>query len=551
MLFQTYQFLILLLSVMVGIHLLRRARSQHYLLLLASYIFYGWWDVRFLMLILLSSLVDYSAALGVAGIRLSVKRRLMLSGQVFAGMGAFLLVDWPALQGPGAEWGEVFLPQWDGLSSSLIACVALVVLGNLYYVFVFGLSDRGRRKGFLLASLMANLGMLGFFKYYNFFTDNLTGIGSWLGYTWDLGTMRILLPVGISFYTFQTLSYTIDVYRGKVEPERSFVRTALYVAYFPQLVAGPILRPNHFLPTLGKPWVLKADNLQRGFHLICVGMVKKVLIADWVGPLVDKIFEAPVGYSSVVIILGCLLFMTQLYCDFSGYSDIARGVSRIFGVEIPLNFNYPLFSTSITKFWNRWHISLSSWLRDYLFLSLPGSKGRSYRVYRNLFITMVVCGIWHGAGWGFVLFGCYHGLLVTINRLWRGRVRKSPSLKVLLKRRRLKFVCFLIQFYLSCVGLFFFRVDPQYVWYCLKKFILVDFKLEFAGLGLGEGYPIISLLACLAFMIAHPWSYFRGHWDEWLNTLSPGKLRLVYFTLGLAFILFWPTAKQPFFYFQF
>ena len=361
MLFQTTEFLVLMLVVMVCIARLRSTGPQHLMLLAASYVFYGWWDVRFLMLIVLSTVIDYAAALGMAGIKLSHARRLGISMLIFGSAVFFLVPNWPAVQNSEtADWSALLGGTWEGRWPAVGICVAFGVLGPLLYGQFFRLAESSRRKAFLALSVIANLGMLSLFKYFNFFAENLVGIADVFGASVESPVLRIALPVGISFYTFQTMSYTIDAYRRQIDPERSFVKLALYVAYFPQLVAGPILRPSQFLPTLDRPWGLKGENVRSGLHLVAVGLFKKVLIADSVGPLADIILNDPQGLPSAAIMLGTAMFAVQIYCDFSGYTDIARGISRMFGVEIPLNFNFPYFSTSIIDFWRRWHISLSS-----------------------------------------------------------------------------------------------------------------------------------------------------------------------------------------------
>jgi D-alanyl-lipoteichoic acid acyltransferase DltB (MBOAT superfamily) len=392
MLFQTPEFLVLFCIVLLAIASIRTPARQQWLVLLASYVFYGWWDVRFLVLIALSSIVDYAAALGIRGQRLSWRSRLRISGSFLVFSVGCLAFDWPAFADTGLRGAS-----WPGMRPALFACLGFSLAGPLLYELAIGAPEQRRRRVFLTTSVVANLGVLGFFKYYDFFRGNWVGIGHWLGVDWAPPALAVALPVGISFYTFQTMSYTIDVYRGHAEPETSLRRLALYVAYFPQLVAGPILRPSQFFPALAQAWQLHPAALSSGFHLILVGLCKKVLIADRIAPLVNFIFEDPASNPSIVIMLGAAMFAVQIYCDFSGYTDIARGISRMFGIEIPLNFDFPYFSRSITEFWRRWHISLSSWLRDYLYIPLGGNRHGVGLTYFNLMATMVLGGLWHGA----------------------------------------------------------------------------------------------------------------------------------------------------------
>lgn len=373
-----------------------------------------------------------------------------------------------------------------------------------------------------------------------------------MGVSWAAPTLTVALPVGISFYTFQTMSYTIDVYRRAMPAERSFSRVALFVAYFPQLVAGPIIRPQQFFPTLNKPWTVTGSSMRSGMNLALVGLFKKVVIADNVAPFVDTVFTNPQGQSSLVIMLGAAAFAVQIYCDFSGYTDIARGISRVFGVEIPLNFNFPYFSTSIIDFWRRWHISLSSWLRDYLYISIGGSRLGIGRTYVNLMITMILGGLWHGASWNFVIWGAYQGALLCINRLFRDAVTSIPTLDAALRSKPGSVLRWAVTLYFWLLGWLIFRLtDFDNLVYCLKKFVLFDGRLGLGGLGLGRGDPAIALLAILGFSLLHTIGYFSKRWDERL-TSAPLALRLLaYIALGILFCYGWPTTAAPFIYFQF
>jgi len=552
-LFQTQEFLALLLAVMIGLNLLRTARGQHWLLLSASYLFYGWWDVRFLMLILLSSVIDYVAALGIAGIRLSWTVRTRLSLAVIVAAAFFLGINWPALQSGTLEEGaSLFGPQWEGAWAAIGASIAFALFGPLLYDLFFRLPESARRRAFLITSIVSNLGMLCFFKYFNFFSDNLSGIGGLLGFDWKPSLLTVALPVGISFYTFQTLSYTIDAYRGQIKPEHSFLRLALYVAYFPQLVAGPILRPQQFLPELAQRWEMRHDNLISGMNLAMVGLLKKVLIADSIAPFVDTLLGEPQGMPSIAIILGSAMFAIQIYCDFSGYTDIARGISRMFGVEIPLNFNFPYFSTSIIEFWRRWHISLSSWLRDYLYIPLGGSQCSTSRLYLNLMATMVLGGLWHGAAWNFVIWGAYQGVLLCMNRIMRGWIEHSLVLNRFCLSRIGTVLRWAITAWFWLLGWLIFRVTSlEDVWYCMKKFVFFDGRFDLASLGLGRGAPFIALLAAGVFCAVHAIGYFGTRWGDRLNRLPIVLLAAVYVLIGAVLFFAWPTTEQPFIYFQF
>jgi D-alanyl-lipoteichoic acid acyltransferase DltB (MBOAT superfamily) len=346
----------LFLPTVVGLYWLLPGRGRVPLLLIASYVFYGWWDVRFLGLIVLSTVVDWFVA-----------RKL----------------------------------------------------GSI--------ADGPHRRWWLMMSLAGNLGMLALFKYWNFFTDSAATLLTSLGLEPNLPMLRVILPVGISFYTFQTLSYVIDVYRRELEPEPSLLQFALFVSFFPQLVAGPIERAKHLLPQLRDlPTSVRQIDWAGSALLILRGLFRKVVIADGVAPLVNEVFAAPGRYGSLTVAAGVVAFSLQIYGDFAGYTDIARGTARLFGVDLMENFKAPYLSRGFSQFWRRWHISLSTWLRDYLYIPLGGNRGSRWQTYRNLMVTMLLGGLWHGAAWGFVLWGGLHGAYLAIER-WFARDRRGAT----------------------------------------------------------------------------------------------------------------------------
>ena len=553
MLFQTPEFLVLFSVVLFGIVLMRRAQPQQLFLLIASYVFYGWWDVRFLLLLLLSSLVDYSIALGVAGEKVTWRRRAILCAIGLTGSWLCLGLNWPLLQHGGAwTWETLFATNWTGAASSLWLATGFCLIAPVGYEGYFWLSPSMRRRCMLATSVVLNLGLLGFFKYCNFFLDSAAGLGGLMGIRWRPDMLQVALPVGISFYTFQTLSYTIDSYRGAIKPERSLLRVALYVAYFPQLVAGPIMRPQEFLPALDKPWGLDPARLWSGFHLAMTGLVKKVVIADSVAVLADSIFDGSLGRPSLAIMLGSALFAVQIYCDFSGYTDIARGISRIFGVEIPLNFRAPYFSTSIIDFWRRWHISLSSWLRDYLYIPLGGSRGSRSRTHVNLLATMVLGGLWHGAAWNFVVWGAYQGVLLSINRELREWIQRRPRLDQWCQTRPGTFIRWAGTMYFVLLGWLIFRVtDGAALTSAIRAYVLFDGQLSLAGIGLGNGLAMISLVALAAFCVTHALGQLAPQWPERLDNAPAPALAVGYTALGMLLFFAWPAVQAPFVYFQF
>ncbi len=383
MLFNSFSFVYFFLSVYVLYVLLTR-KWQNVLLLVASYFFYGCWDIRFLLLIGASTLVDYLCGLII---------------------------------------GREDLARW--------------------------------RKPALVFSLCANLGVLAFFKYFNFFIGNASELLTQLGM--DPGQIRldVVLPVGISFYTFQTMSYTIDVYRGTLRPVRSLLDFAVYVAFFPQLVAGPIERATHFVPQVQHKRLITIRKLREGTWLVLMGYFKKVVIADNMAPIADSVFNHPDGTGGLLCLVGVYAFALQIYGDFSGYSDIARGVSRLMGFDLMLNFRMPYFASDPSDFWRRWHISLSTWLRDYVYIPLGGNRRGPVRQYLNLIITMVLGGLWHGAAWHYIAWGIYHGLLLAGHRILHVLLPKHAFGRAPLFAS-IKIFCF---FHLVCVGWVFFRVE--------------------------------------------------------------------------------------------
>ncbi len=554
MLFQTPEFLVLLLAVMVGLAIIRTSSRQHLMLTMASFVFYGWWDVRFLSLIVVSTVIDYAAALGMNGVKLSIGERVRLSVVSLAAVALFLIPNWPAIQHGhlSGGWAELIGPKWTGGWAAVGAMSVFALAGPVLYGVYFRMSEGVRRKAFLITSVVANLGLLGFFKYFNFATTSVVGVAGMLGVTIDPVVLKVALPVGISFYTFQTMSYTIDAYRGAIVPERSLLRVMLFVSYFPQLVAGPIIRPQQFLPSLDAPWVLRWQRIHSGFHLALVGLLKKVLIADSVAPMVNAVMNDPQGQSSSAIMLATALFAVQIYCDFSGYTDIARGVSRMLGVEIPLNFNFPYFSTSIVDFWRRWHISLSTWLRDYLYISLGGNRRGVGRTYLNLMITMVLGGLWHGAAWNFVVWGAYQGVLLCVNRAVTAWIVRRPKLDGMLQSRPGTVVRWAVTAYCWMLGWLIFRVsNTQDLIYCVQKFVMFDGVLSPSALGLGGTQFATGLLAAAGFAVCHAFGWFGTRWGDRLDAMPRWIAPIIYGALGAILFFGWPKTDSPFIYFQF
>jgi alginate O-acetyltransferase complex protein AlgI len=477
MLFNSIPFLIFLPVVFILYWgaLKRSLKLQNLFLLLASYLFYGWWDYRFLALIAASTLIDYS-------------------------IGRFLQK----------------------------------------------MENQSHRKLLISQSLIFNLGSLGFFKYYNFFIESWMDSWAGLGVSMNLSSLNIILPVGISFYTFQTLSYTIDVYRGKIEPTSNIINFSVFVAFFPQLVAGPIERAKHLLPQFSKKRVFKEEQAISGIHLILWGLFKKIVIADSCAIYVNAIFNDYENMNSASLILGAFYFAFQIYGDFSGYSDIAIGTGRLLGFDLMRNFNFPYFSRNIAEFWRRWHISLSTWFRDYLYIPLGGSRGSTRQQLRNVFIIFLVSGFWHGANWTFAIWGGLHALffipllLGDQNRKHLNQVAENqllPSFRELLQM--------LFTFGLTSFAWIFFRANSigDAVNFIKRIFTDLSFELQYLSI---ERYNI-EMLLLLGIFILMEW--FHRH----LEHPFTGRYKLVKI---IAIILMLLTLgvyseQQEFIYFHF
>ncbi|MFQ3676286.1 MAG: MBOAT family O-acyltransferase [Endomicrobiia bacterium] len=459
----------------------KNLKLQNFLIVVASYVFYGWWDWRFLSLILFSTLVDYSIGL------------------------------------------------------------ALKNENNLL-----------KRKIFLWTSIIVNLGFLGVFKYYNFFLDNFISAFTFFGYQIQANSLNIILPVGISFYTFQTLSYSIDVYKRKLEPTKDFIAFAAFVSFFPQLVAGPIERATQLLPQFYKKRTFDYSNAVDGLRQILWGLFKKVVIADNCAEFANLIFNNHTDYSGSTLLLGALFFAFQIYGDFSGYSDIAIGTSRLFGFNLMRNFAFPYFSRDIAEFWRRWHISLSTWFRDYLYIPLGGSHGSLWLKIRNTFIIFLVSGFWHGANWTFIAWGALNAiyflplLLSKNNRTHLDIVAKGkllPSLK--------EFFLILLTFTLTVFAWIFFRAEniEHALSYISKIFSLSIIAIP-KFLGMGKAFTTIILIC---FFILIEWFGRQDQYAiekiglQWKRIFRWGFYSFIIFLIGM----YMQTVETPFIYFQF
>ena len=458
----------------------RNLRLQNFLIVMASYVFYGWWDWRFLTLILFSTLVDYTI-----GIVLSREHNVL------------------------------------------------------------------RRKVLLWISITVNLGFLGFFKYYNFFLENFVDAFSLFGVMISASSLNIILPVGISFYTFQTLSYTIDVYKGKLEPTKDFIAFAAFVCFFPQLVAGPIERATNLLPQFYKKRHFDYTKAVDGMRQILWGLFKKMVIADNCAEFANQIFSNSEGHTGSTLVLGALFFTFQIYGDFSGYSDIAIGVSRLFGFNLMQNFAFPYFSRDIAEFWRRWHISLNTWFRDYLYIPLGGSRGGTRMKIRNTFVIFLVSGFWHGANWTFIVWGALNALYFlpimlsnnnrkNLNVIAEGRL--FPSFKELLGM--------LTTFSLTVLAWIFFRAENiAHAWSYLKTIFSGSL---FASLDITLKPKDLLIFPVLLFFLFIEWiGRSNDHALKSFLTDRSILLRWFFYFILIVLLFVMTSSQQDFIYFQF
>lgn len=489
MLFNSIEFLIFLpiVFILYWFVLNRKLKIQNILLLVSSYFFYGWWDWKFLFLILFSSFVDYYVGLNVYKHNTPLKRKLIL-----------------------------------------------------------------------LISLFVNIGLLGFFKYYNFFVDSFVTAFTFMGKPIEARNLDIILPVGISFYTFQTLSYSIDIYRRRLKPTKNIIAFFAFVSFFPQLVAGPIERATNLLPQFLKKRKFSYDSAADGLRQMLWGMFKKVVIADNLSKLVEPIYDNVTEFSTLTLLLGLALFSVQIYADFSGYSDIAIGTSRLFGFNLKINFKYPLFARSIGERWRNWHISLSTWFRDYIYIPMGGSRGSKWNKFKNVLILFTISGFWHGANWTFVFWGIANGLLfapsmlLNKNRKYLTPISKNkflPSLSELLQ--------IFTTFWLIAFTYIFFRADDithskEYA-YGLYN----NIKLSFLPVNITQQYDINiheisrTILFTMLMLLIEWFNRDKDHGLFFSKKHEYPIIRWGLYVLLTVIILWWAGDQETFIYFQF
>ena len=483
MFFNSIEFAIFLLIFFILYWTLasKKLRLQNLFIAIGSYVFYGWWDWRFLSLIISSTIVDYSV-----GCRLEKEK------------------------------------------------------------------DEAKRKILLWVSILFNLGVLGVFKYFDFFVDNFIAVFSLFGGEVKVNSLNIILPVGISFYSFQTLSYSIDVYRHKLIPTKDFVAFSAYVSFFPQLVAGPIERATSLLPQFHKKRIFNYPKAVDGMRQILWGLFKKIVIADNCAEYADLFFNNSSEYPGSALVLGALFFTFQIYCDFSGYSDIAIGTAKLFGLDLMKNFAFPYFSRDVAEFWRRWHISLSTWFRDYVYIPLGGSHGGIWKQIRNTFIIFVVSGFWHGANWTFIIWGTIHAtyflplLLTKNNRKDLDIVAKGQRLPNIQEVFRM-----LSTFSLIVLAWIFFRAHSvgHAITYLSQIFTPSLFTFPYFP-GMGKAFIIVLLIK---FFIFIEWqgrekSYPLAHLGD--NLRQPFRYIAYYFIVFLI-MYYGNFSKNQFIYFQF
>ena len=435
-----------------------------------------------------------------------------------------------------------FYASWD--ERFLLLIIASSIVDYLCGKFIFKSETQFKRKLFLAISIITNLGMLGFFKYYNFFIESFIDFATLWGFSANKNTLSIILPVGISFYTFQTLSYSIDIYKRKLEPVSNIISFFTFVAFFPQLVAGPIERAVNLLPQIQKRQQFDINLFSSGLRIILWGLFKKVVIADRLSFIVDRIFELPSEVSGLYLLIVAILFGIQIYCDFSGYSDIAIGSSRLLGIHLMDNFKQPYFSLSFKEFWQRWHISLSTWFRDYVYIPLGGSRKGKIRTNLNLMVTFVVSGLWHGANYTFLLWGFFHGFFLIIEKKF-----KLPQIKLV------KLIYGILVFMLVNLLWIFFRAENiEQAWLIFKRIFMFTKADQFICdvAGLTDFKTNISLAAGLIVFVTGEYLLKSNGIDESVLSLKRTVRWGIYYFIVLMILIFGVLDIAPqFIYFQF
>lgn len=469
MLFNSLEYLIFLPLVFLVYWLLKsNYKNQNILLLIASYVFYGWWDYRFLSLIIFSSFLDYFVGLKIESTK-----------------------------------GE------------------------------------HNKKRWLLVSLCSNLGLLGIFKYYNFFSESFSDLMLSVGWQVDSLTLNIILPVGISFYTFQTLSYSIDIYRNQIKASKDIVSFFTFVSLFPQLVAGPIERASNLIPQIENKRSLNLTLIKSGIFQIFIGLFRKVAIADNLGVYVDSVYANYEIHNSSTLVVATVFYAFQIYFDFSGYSDIAIGSAKLFGFKFNRNFNLPYFSKTLTEFWRRWHMSLSFWLRDYLYISLGGNRKGIVITYRNLLLTMLLGGLWHGSSWNFVIWGAIHGIFLSVEKY------TFSAFKI----KTFNGFGYIYTFVVVLIAWVFFRA-PDFT--AASTIVGKMFSMDYGSIFIGNINSFVNGLGLLAMGILIDYKLFKSNipLEDYGVRFGIIRLSIIASVIIILLCLFYSTAEN-FIYFQF
>lgn len=415
--------------------------------------------------------------------------------------------------------------------------VVLVIISAILDYLLSNLIYRQRRlwlkRSLLVLSIAANLGLLFYFKYTNFFISIWNGLSGA-----EVHPLNILLPVGISFYTFENLSYTVDVYHGKIQPERRFLNYLLFLSFFPKLVMGPIVRASDFIPQLKQPYEVSKKDFTDGFYLIVTGLFKKVVVSDYItANFVNYIFDAPSLHTGLECLLAVYGYAIVIYCDFSGYSEVAIGLAKWLGISIPANFLSPYQSVSITEFWRRWHISLSSWLRDYLYIPLGGNRHGKVRTYVNLFLTMLLGGLWHGANWTFVVWGALHGVGLAVHKIWSGFRSEGHREGTIWGR----WLSGLLTFHFVCLGWIFFRASSFDAAYQMLVQIVNGQTLDGAE-AFVLNYGTVMGMIVLGYMLHHVPAAFSARLRERLSSI-PLVANVVVFMVFVAVYAYFKSSE--------
>ena len=454
---------------------------------------------------------------------------------------------WQLLLAASCYFYMVFLPIY-------ILILGFTIVVDYYAGIFIENREGGKKRLYLIFSLMANIGVLAVFKYYNFLNDNLSFFLNSLGYHNSIPNLSILLPVGLSFHTFQAMSYTIEVFRGNQKAERHFGIYALYVMFYPQLVAGPIERPQNILHQFYEKHTFDYKGVTDGLKLMAWGLFKKVVIADRLGATVGLVYDNPIDFQGLTLIIATFFFAIQIYCDFSGYSDIAIGAARVMGFKLMKNFDRPYLSTSISEFWKRWHISLSTWFRDYLYISLGGNRVSQGRLYFNLFLTFLISGLWHGANWTYVIWGGLNGVYLIMELLITKPLANSVNY---LKLNRFTYLLNglkgLFTFNLICLTWIFFRAKSVNDAFYILTHLFTDLQIQgvFSKLAIAK-FDLQIIAFSLLILIFTEGVQNKISIAKWL-AVKPFYVRWsIYVSLGIVILLFGAYEQnQQFIYFQF